>query len=294
LAYELLLTADQSFQLQEGIGKSGCEKVQAKAVCVGLGQAYASSIADIVSSMGYQHDQDFAIAPELARVAERSGLSAKDLNLPWEALTLSVEARDKSEQGLRVEGANRTTPVSAEPIEVELATIEMPDVVFRQMPHYQRATFPVSNSYEPHEAPVSMLSELAWKIVEAEGPIHVEEVARRVAACFGKEKAGSRIRPATQAALSRARPGNVDLLTDGVFWYTRGQADAPPVRDRSAETGATLKAANISMLEIKAAFKIARDDNAGGDDDDLVRTVARLLGFKRVGPDLQARIAEGL
>jgi hypothetical protein len=93
--------------------------------------------------------------------------------------------------------------------------------------------------------------------------------------------------------LSRARPGNVDLLTDGVFWYTRGQADAPPVRDRSAETGATLKAANISMLEIKAAFKIARDDNAGGDDDDLVRTVARLLGFKRVGPDLQARIAEG-
>lgn len=128
LAYELLLTADQSFQLQEGIGKPGCEKVQAKAVCVGLGQAYASSIADIVSSMGYQHDQDFAIAPELARVAERSGRSAKDLNLPWEALTLSVEARDKSEQGLRVEGANRTTPVSAEPIEVELATIEMPDV----------------------------------------------------------------------------------------------------------------------------------------------------------------------
>jgi hypothetical protein len=204
------------------------------------------------------------------------------------------EARDKSEQGLRVEGANHATPVSAEPIEVELATIEMPDVVFRQMPPYQRATFPVSSSYEPHEAPVSMLSELAWKIVEAEGPIHVEEVARRVAACFGKEKAGSRIRPATQTALSRARPGNVDLLTDGVFWYTRGQADAPPVRDRSAETGATLKAANISMLEIKAAFKIARDDNAGGDDDDLVRTVARLLGFKRVGPDLQARIAEGL
>jgi hypothetical protein len=204
------------------------------------------------------------------------------------------DAREKSEHGLRVEGANHARPASAEPVEVEPATIEIPEVVVRQMLPYQRAVFRVSSSHEPHEAPVSMLANLARKIVDAEGPIHVEEIARRVASCFGREKAGSRILAATQAALSLARSGNIDLHTDGIFWYTRGQADAPPVRDRSAETGATLKAASISMLEIQAAFKVARDDNAGGDDEDLVRTVARLLGFKRVGPDLQARIAEGL
>ena len=66
------------------------------------------------------------------------------------------------------------------------------------------------------------------------------------------------------------------------------------MRDRSEVSGATIKADNISLLEIRAAFKIARDDNAGGDDADLVRTVARLMGFKRVGSDLQARIAAGL
>jgi hypothetical protein len=48
------------------------------------------------------------------------------------------------------------------------------------------------------------------------------------------------------------------------------------------------------MLEIAAALAIARDDNAGGDDADLIRTAARLLGFKRVGSDLQARITAGL
>jgi hypothetical protein len=48
------------------------------------------------------------------------------------------------------------------------------------------------------------------------------------------------------------------------------------------------------MLEIGAALKIARHDNAGGDDADLVRTAARLMGFRRVGSDLQARIAKGL
>lgn len=42
------------------------------------------------------------------------------------------------------------------------------------------------------------------------------------------------------------------------------------------ETGATIKADGIPLLEIKSAFKIACEDNAGSDDADLLRTVARL------------------
>jgi hypothetical protein len=204
------------------------------------------------------------------------------------------EAREKSEQGLTINGANHARPVSPEPVAAEPTTIEIPDVVVRQMPPYQRAIIRVNSRSEPHEAPVSEMAQLVQKIVNAEGPIHEEEVARRVAASFGKERAGSRILTATRAALSRARSGTTNLLTDGVFWYTPGQADAPPVRDRSVETGATVRAESISTLEIREAFKIARSDNAGGDDADLVRTVATLLGFRRVGPDLYARIAAGL
>jgi hypothetical protein len=191
-------------------------------------------------------------------------------------------------------GANDDRSAPVDPASPDPLPIEVPPVVERQMPPYKRAIFRVNSSYEPHEAPVSVLVELVQKIVNTEGPIHVEEVARRIAACFDREKAGSRILAATRTALIRARSGNSDLLTDGTFWYTQTQADAPPVRDRSVETGATIKADSISLLEIKAAFKIARDDNAGGDDADLVRSVARLMGFKRVGPDLQARIAAGL
>jgi len=203
------------------------------------------------------------------------------------------EAREKAEKGFQIEGANQRRS-SAEPVNATPVTIETPEVVKRQMPPYKRAVFPVSSACEPHQAPVAMLAELVGKIVDAEGPIHVEEIARRVATCFGRDKAGSRILAATRRALARARVGNAGLLCDGAFWYTQAQADAPPVRDRSAEAGATLKAENISMLEIKAAFRIARNDNGGGDDADLVRSVARLLGFRRVGPDLQARLSEGL
>jgi hypothetical protein len=84
------------------------------------------------------------------------------------------------------------------------------------------------------------------------------------------------------------------LRNDDDFWFTAAQQAAPPVRDRSEEYGATLKADAISMLEIRAALAIARGDNAGGVDADLVRCAARLLGFRRVGSDLQARLTQGL
>ncbi len=204
------------------------------------------------------------------------------------------DAREKSEQGLKIKGANHTRSISPGSVDVEPVVMAVPEVVSRQMPPYRRAVFRITNPHEPHEAPVSMLTELTRKIVGEEGPIHEEEIARRVAACFGKDRAGARITTATRAALLRAKSGNDDLLTDGGFWYTRDQAEMPPVRDRGAETGATVKAECISILEIRQALKIAREDNAGGDDEDLVRTAARLLGFKRVGTDLQARIAKAL
>jgi hypothetical protein len=204
------------------------------------------------------------------------------------------DARERAEQGIRIDGANKERAPLDAPLVDEPVTLVIPEVTARQMPNYERAVFPTNSWQEPHDVPVWTLAQLAMRIVQAEGPIHQEEVARRMAASYGKEKAGSRILAATLAALRSAQRGADDLLSDGAFWFTRSQAEAPPVRDRSAEVGATLKAASISMLEIEAALRIARDDNAGGQDSELVRTAARLLGFKRVGADLQARIAAGL
>ncbi|HEX7637164.1 MAG TPA: DUF3320 domain-containing protein [Burkholderiaceae bacterium] len=202
-------------------------------------------------------------------------------------------AREASGGGLRLRGANHAGPALEESRSRDAETVPpLPDVPERQMPAYQRAVFPVSGAQEPHEAEVSTLAGLALRIVAAEGPIHEEEVARRIAASYGKERAGSRILDATRTALASVGAG--ELLSDGTFWYTQAQEHSPPVRDRGAESGATLKACSISTLEIDAALRLARADNAGGDDIELVRTAARLLGFRRVGADLQARISSRL
>ncbi len=200
-------------------------------------------------------------------------------------------ALDAAETGIRIDGANGGRAAVTVP---EPADFKIPEPVVRQMPAYRRAVFPVHSTQEPHEVAISTLADLAVRIVAAEGPIHIEEAARRIASSFGKEKAGSRIVAATQAALLHAKAGKRDVRADGEFWFTREQEAAAPVRDRSAESGATIKAACISMLEIRGALRIAQDDNAGGDEADLIRTAARLLGYRRVGPELQARIASGL
>jgi hypothetical protein len=45
---------------------------------------------------------------------------------------------------------------------------------------------------------------------------------------------------------------------------------------------------------MRAAIKLAQEDNAGGSDEELIRAAARLLGFRRVGTDLKSRIGLGL
>ena len=204
--------------------------------------------------------------------------------------TALAEAREAAEAGVKLDGANRA---GARPVVESAPAAEafvVPETKARTMPPYQRAMFSVRSAVEPHEAPAPLLAELASQIVEAEGPMHLDEVARRVATGFGKEKAGGRISSATLRAL-QASP---DLRVEDGFWFTTAQGETPPVRDRSAETGPTLKAGSISPMEIRAAIEIAREDNAGGSDGDLIRTAARLMGFRRVGPELQARVADVL
>lgn len=211
-----------------------------------------------------------------------------------ERLRAALAEAHNDKSGIRITGANTARMMPDDATAPAVEAFVVPPTIERTMPAYVRAYFRVSSHLEPHEVSMSTLGPLALRIVEVEGPICLDEVARRIAACFGREKAGRRILAAARHALIGQARLTPDLRNDGDFWFTSAQQANPPVRDRSDEYGATIKADAISMLEIRAALAIARSDNAGGSDADLVRSAARLLGFRRVGSDLQARLTEGL
>ncbi|WP_232343553.1 DUF3320 domain-containing protein [Novosphingopyxis sp. YJ-S2-01] len=206
-----------------------------------------------------------------------------------ERLRLALEeAREEDRLGLLPDTVSPTQKMTQE--EATREPEPVPEIEDRKMPAYDRANFPIHSRREPHEAPPAQLRDLLQRIVEHEGPITADEAARRVSACYGRERAGRRILAVTQTALNSLVSSRAVYLDDD-FYLTLSQLEAPPVRDRSGETGATLKASSIAVLEIGAALKIAIADNAGAEAEDLIRATARLLGYKRVGSELHDRIA---
>lgn len=158
------------------------------------------------------------------------------------------------------------------------------------LPDYVVANFSVKAQHEPHEAPMSVLVPIVERIITIEGPVHEEEIARRVAALFRKQKAGSRIAQAVGKALALLRERNVEILGDRGFWMTTGQRETPPLRNRSRGPVTLRKASLLPPDEIAAAVRRVVSSNGAVAYDDLPRAVALLFGFQRTGTEIRPAI----
>lgn len=201
-------------------------------------------------------------------------------------------ARDTASKGIAVRGANSRGAVLSEEVEkvpegpIDIGHLDL------SAPAYRRAELSVRALVEPHEAPQGQIGDLIVRIVEIEGPIHIDEIARRVGAAFGKARTGGRIVEATKRALQAAkRRSDSQLRQVGQFVLTDEQMASPPVRDRSKESGNVLKAEYLPPIEILAAASRIRAESGLMSPEELTRSVARLLGFQRVGPDLSEAIS---
>jgi hypothetical protein len=99
---------------------------------------------------------------------------------------------------------------------------------------------------------------------------------------------------ATERAVRLALRDHSELRQDGAFLLTAAQAQDPPIRSRLEETGSLVKAPYLPPMEIRAAAALIQKESGDIPDDDLIREVARLLGFQRVGSELSDVIATAL
>ena len=162
-----------------------------------------------------------------------------------------------------------------------------------QVPAYVLAECAVPQGLEPHLTPIAQMAHITRAIVETEGPIHRDEVARRVTSLFGKSRTGSLIGAASLKSLLVLKSSSALFEEDG-FWMTPSQLVDPSVRDRSSAPISLQRADTLSPREIRAAAKIAIRENGDLSDGEMVVAVTRLLGFKRTGPELSAVIAKAL
>jgi hypothetical protein len=121
------------------------------------------------------------------------------------------------------------------------------------------------------------------EVVEAEGPIHRDELASRVAGMWGN-KAGSNISRKILAA-SRRCEDTERIGHRGDFLWPR--AGVVQVRDRS---GVNMSAESICPEEYQAAVRLVLEGGRCLPRERLVTEVREILGYARTGRFLEAAI----
>ncbi|MDQ6704118.1 MAG: DUF3320 domain-containing protein [Pseudomonadota bacterium] len=152
---------------------------------------------------------------------------------------------------------------------------------------YALATCEIPPGLEAHEIGAERLAAIVRSVIEQEGPIHRDEIARRVAFLFGKQRCGSRIAEAVQRGEHFLQINAPDLSQEAEFWFTPEQKNASIVRDRSAAPLSLRKLDIIASSEIRAAIAIARQRNSGLSESELPDAVARLFGFQKTTAELR-------
>lgn len=183
-----------------------------------------------------------------------------------------------------------TPPTSA----VRVTRNPRPEPAEPARPAYRQADFEITRAgaVELHEASAATLAPHVARIVAVEGPVHIDEVARRMSRLWGYKRCGRRIQEAVQRAVEAAlHEGQVRWADDDGRRFLESPDGSPAVvRDRG---GASLTLRKPDMLppsEIEAAIREVVERNVGISVEDCAVEVARLFGIKSTSADLRAHL----
>ena len=145
-----------------------------------------------------------------------------------------------------------------------------------------------------HTAADNVVREWMLEVVRVESPVHVEETAARIADAAGYQRAGKRIRARVRNVARRLSKDGRLRMTEDFLWridhermeFFRRRDDHLPSRLRTPDM--------IAPEEIGAALRHAVRISFGIAANDAITQASRLLGFKRVGSDIQATFAKVL
>ncbi len=158
---------------------------------------------------------------------------------------------------------------------------------------YEVADFAIPFEQPIHELPISRLLPVVERVVKIEGPIRGEVVARRVTTLWGLRRTGDRILKATLSALERAvQEGRIRDVGDGFFEVRTNPEHR--VRDRSNGPSEVRRPENLPRSELELAVLNIVELHVALQHDELVREVARSLGFKSTSAGLAQVVGDSI
>jgi very-short-patch-repair endonuclease len=158
---------------------------------------------------------------------------------------------------------------------------------------YQRARLPTMADESDAMYRASALNELralVGQVLEAEAPIHVDELARRVGRAFGAARVTARVRERIHEALERVAGYHV---VESFVW-PRDLDRANVTRVRLPEGTDAVDLELVPAEEIAAAAEWVLSRALSLPRSDLVRETAHVFRIARVGPKIELRLGAGL
>ena len=122
-------------------------------------------------------------------------------------------------------------------------------------------------------------------VVEAESPVHTDEVARRIAVSAGARR-NKRFQEVVDRAIQDATASGRLRRQDAFLWWN--DMEAPTLRDRSGLPAASRKIELVAPEELAVAVLQAVAASYGIDRKDVPVAAARLLGFARVTTEMRS------
>lgn len=133
------------------------------------------------------------------------------------------------------------------------------------------------------------IAEAAARIVEAEGPILKDVLYRRLFSLFGVWKTNDSVEAADKA-IRMAKVKTSKLKGSSICWAS-GQ---DPKNFHEVRTNPDRHSDEIPLPELSNALCYVLQEKGPMDRDSLIKEASRVLGYKRLGKNLEAALSAGL
>jgi hypothetical protein len=154
------------------------------------------------------------------------------------------------------------------------------------LPHYEPCrTLRIPIAGELHQLSPEALLMAVEDVVAAEGPVHIDEVVRRIRTLWGLQRAGNRIRDAIVGAVDLATRRQL-VTRDGDFLAVPNASVR--VRRRNGDPPARIDL--IAGSEIAEALRHVLRTQFATPREELIDAVARRFGIQATGATVAARI----
>ncbi|WP_026462143.1 DUF3320 domain-containing protein [Adhaeribacter aquaticus] len=192
------------------------------------------------------------------------------------------------EKALQGELEVRTKDKQVSPPEVPVIsrqTISAP-LIQNDIPLYKTAALQIKiGDKQLTDIPVNIIQNWVEEVVEAESPVHVQEVISRIAEATHVNRIGPRVRTAIESAIALSLQAG-EIKKEKEFLWLSNKQEAP-LRSRKEAPASLRTIESIAPEELSLAIQKIIRDGFGIEPADIAPAVVKLLGLTRVNEDLR-------